>query len=131
MGRTRPHRARTDASVATTRADEQYPSDDMTLDHDLRRRDYSTPAELSAVLARAERALSLGSVERLEGPPTEVLREMLAAERAWQNLAAQGRAVRFGTGADGRVSIELTDSDGHALDELGPIGLFRLLKTAS
>ena len=103
----------------------------MSLDHTVRHRDYSVPAELSAVLARAERGLWSGSVERLEGPPTEVLREMLEAERAWQNLAAQGREVRFGTRADGRVSVELTDSAGHALDDLGPIGLFQLLKTAS
>jgi hypothetical protein len=36
--------------------------------------------------------------------------------------------VRFGTGADGRVSVELTDTAGHALDAIGPAGLFRLLE---
>ena len=45
---------------------------------------------------------------------------------------AQGREVRFGTRPDGRVSVELTDiASGRALDEIGPIGLFRLLNLAS
>jgi hypothetical protein len=94
-------------------------------------RNYRRRADLNAALARAQRAVHSGSVDALEGPPPEVLREMLEAERAWQNLAAQGREVRFGTGADGRVSVELTDTAGHALHDLGPIGLFRLLKTES
>ena len=58
-----------------------------------------------------------GSVVHLSGPPPEVQREMAAAALAWNDLAAQGREVRFGTGRDGRVSIELTDSrSGRALD---------------
>jgi len=71
-----------------------------------------------------------GSVVPFDGPPPEVQREMVQAERAWRNLAAQGREVRFEAQADGHVSIELTDSSGHALDTIGPIGLFRLLKLA-
>jgi hypothetical protein len=86
--------------------------------------------DLSEALARAEHARFSGSVESFEGPPPEVQREMVEAERAWNNLAAQGRAVRFGTGADGRVSVALTDSSGRPLDMIGPIGLFRLLKAA-
>jgi len=31
------------------------------------------------------------------------------------------------TSADGRVSVELTDATGNALDVIGPSGLFRLL----
>ena len=37
---------------------------------------------------------------------------LLAADLAWESLAAQGREVRFGRGKDGRVSIELTDRTG-------------------
>jgi len=89
------------------------------------------PRDLAAVLERAERALMMGSVVPFEGPPPEVRREMVEAERAGRNLEAQGREVRFEAHADGHVSIELTDSSGHAVDELGPIALFRLLKLAS
>ncbi len=83
---------------------------------------------LSVMLARVERAMHAGTVEELEGPPPEVKREMLAAERAWESLAAQGREVRFGTGEDGRVSIELTDHSGRAVDVIRADRLFRLLK---
>jgi hypothetical protein len=86
--------------------------------------------DLSAALARAERAFAAGGVTPLEGPPPEVQRELAQAERAWQRLAAQGREVRFGTGADGRVSVELTDMAGHRVEPIGPAGLFRLLKLA-
>jgi len=86
------------------------------------------PATLSETLARVEREMHEGSVEPLEGPPPEVKREMLAADRAWESLAAQGREVRFGTGEDGRVSIELTDRSGRAVDVIRADGLFRLLK---
>jgi hypothetical protein len=77
------------------------------------------------------RRLRFGSVERLEGPPPEVQREMAKAELASQNLAEQGREVRFETGADGRVSVELTDSAGRSVDVIGPAGLFRLLKLSA
>ena len=88
------------------------------------------PPSLSETLARVERAMHEGSVEPLEGPPPEVKREMLAADRAWESLAAQGREVRFGTGTDGRVSIELTDRSGRAVDVIRADRLFRLLKLA-
>ena len=88
------------------------------------------PVDLSEALARAERAFATGLVTAFEGPPPEVQREMAQAERAWQRLAAQGREVRFGTGADGRVSVELTDMAGHPVEPIGPIGLFRLLQAA-
>jgi len=92
--------------------------------------DSYVPANLSETLARVERAMHAGSVEQLEGPPPEVKREMLVAERAWESLAAQGREVRFGRGKDGRVSIELTDRTGRAVDVIRADGLFRLLKLA-
>ncbi len=56
---------------------------------------------------------------------------MLAAARVWQTLAAQGKELRFGQSADGRVSVELIDSSGRALDVIGPSGLFQLLQQAS
>ena len=72
-----------------------------------------------------------GSVQRFSGPPPEVQREMADAARAWSDLAAQGREVRFGTGPDGRVWIELTDSrSGRALRRIAPAGLFKLLNLA-
>jgi hypothetical protein len=92
--------------------------------------DTYVPPRLTEALARVERAMHDGAVEPLEGPPPEVRREMLAAERAWESLAAQGREVRFETGADGRVSIELTDRTGRALDVIRADRLFRLLKLA-
>lgn len=85
---------------------------------------------LMEALARAERAFAAGVVTPIGGPPPEVQREMAQAERAWQELAETGREVRFGTGADGRVSVELTDMAGHSLEPLGPVGLFRLLRLA-
>lgn len=92
--------------------------------------DTYVPSSLSETLARVERAMHEGSVEPLEGPPPEVKREMLAADRAWESLAAQGREVRFGTGKDGRVSIELTDRTGRAVGVIRADRLFRLLKLA-
>jgi hypothetical protein len=89
------------------------------------------PVDLSAALARAERADLRGTPAHFSGPPPEVQREMAEAARAWSDLAAQGREVRFGTGPDGRVSIELTDSrSGRALHALAPAGLFVLLGLA-
>src|SRR5579863_9556281 len=88
------------------------------------------PRSLSETLARVERELHEGSVEPLEGPPPEVKREMVAADEAWESLAAQGREVRFGRGKDGRVSIELTDRTGKAVDVIRADRLFRLLKLA-
>lgn len=104
----------------------------MSTDHEhIAAGDERGPRDLSEALARAERVIMNGSVVPFEGPPPEVQREMVEAQRAWRNLAAQGREVRFGTGADGRVSIELTDSAGDQVHHIGPVGLFRLLKLAS
>jgi hypothetical protein len=91
---------------------------------------HEPPLDLSEALARAERAFATGQVTAFEGPPPEVQREMAQAERAWQRLAAQGREVHFGTGADGRVSVELTDMAGRPVQPIGPVGLFRLLERA-
>jgi hypothetical protein len=87
--------------------------------------------DLSAALARAEHAIHRGAVVQFTGPPPEVQREMADAERLWRDLEAQGREVRFETRPDGHVSVALTDiASGRSLDEIGPIGLFRLLNPA-
>lgn len=88
-------------------------------------------AKRAAHAKRAQRTLMSVPAAPLDGPPPEVQREMLAAARMWQTLAAQGKELRFGQSADGRVSVELTDSSGHALDVIGPSGLFQLLQQAS
>ena len=88
-------------------------------------------AKRAAHAKRAQRALRIVPAAPLDGPPPEVQREMLAAARVWQTLAAQGKELRFGQSADGRVSVELTDSSGRALDVIGPSGLFQLLRQAS
>ncbi|HLW96942.1 MAG TPA: hypothetical protein VKS25_16330 [Solirubrobacteraceae bacterium] len=80
---------------------------------------------------RAKRAQGLLPRTRrgaLDGPPPEVQRELDAAARVSQTLAAEGKELRFGTDADGRVLVELTDSAGHEIDVIGPDGLFRLLQ---
>jgi hypothetical protein len=82
--------------------------------------------------ARAQRAQGLlASTRRAPldgGPPPEVQRELDAAARVTQVLADQDRELRFITGGDGRVSVELTDSAGHPLGVIGPSDLFALLK---
>ncbi|HVC85762.1 MAG TPA: hypothetical protein VNC12_10980 [Solirubrobacteraceae bacterium] len=88
-------------------------------------------AKRAANAKRAQRTLMSVPAAPLDGPPPEVQREMLAAARVWQTLAAQGKELRFGQSADGRVSVELTDTSGRALDVIGPSGLFRLLQQAS
>jgi hypothetical protein len=87
-----------------------------------------------ATLARARRAAHAKRAQRafwtpsvFDGPPPEVQREMVAAARAGETLAAEGKELRFGRSADGRVSVELTDTSGHPLDVIGPSGLFQLL----
>jgi hypothetical protein len=84
-------------------------------------------AKRAAQAKRAQRAISSSQAAALDGPPPEVQREMVAAARVWQALAAQGKELRFGRSADGRVSVELTDTSGRALDVIGPSGLFLLL----
>jgi hypothetical protein len=96
----------------------------------------SRTSAFGATLARARRTARSKRAQGLlvsrrrapfDGPPPEVQRELDAAARVSQMLAAQGRELRFVTSADGRVSVELTDAAGQALDVIGPSGLFRLL----
>ena len=88
-------------------------------------------AKRAAHAKRAQRRLMAVPAAPLDGPPPEVQREMVAAARVWQTLAAQGKELRFGQSTDGRVSVELIDSSGRALDVIGPSGLFQLLQQAS
>lgn len=88
-------------------------------------------AKRTARRMRARRDPSAPSTVTLDAPPPEVQREMAAAARASQMLAAQGKELRFGQGADGRVSVELIDGSGRPVDVIGPTGLFRLLQQAS
>jgi hypothetical protein len=88
-------------------------------------------AKRTARRMRARRALAPTSAARLDGPPPEVRREMADAARACQTLAAEGKELRFARAADGRVSVELTDGSGRALDVIGPSGLFALLAKAA
>jgi hypothetical protein len=85
-------------------------------------------ARRTARAKRAQGVLPRTSRRAIDGPPPEVQRELDAAARISQTLAAQGKELRFGTDADGRVSVELTDSAGHEIDVIGPDGLFRLLQ---
>jgi hypothetical protein len=88
-------------------------------------------ARRTARAKRAKGVLPRDTRGTLEGPPPEVQLELDAAARVCQTLAAQGKELRFGTGADGRVSVELTDSAGHEVDVIGTDGLFRLLQQQS
>jgi len=97
----------------------------------------SRSSAFGATLARARRTARtkraqglLVSTRRapLDGPPPELQRELEAAARVMELLAAQGQELRFVTAADGRVSVELTDSAGHQLSVIGPADLFRLLR---
>ena len=84
--------------------------------------------------ARSKRAQGLLASRRrvpTDGPPAELQRELDSAARVSQMLEAQGRELRFVTGADGRVLVELTDASGTALNVIGPSELFRLLAQSS
>jgi hypothetical protein len=85
-------------------------------------------ARSTARRMRARRPSEL-LVPALETPPPEVQRELAAAARACQTLAAQGKELRFDRSADGRVQVELIDVAGRPLD-LTPTGLFQLLQQA-
>jgi hypothetical protein len=85
-------------------------------------------AKSTARRMRARRPSGL-LVGTLETPPPEVQRELAAAARASQTLAAQGKELRFDRSADGRVQVELIDVSGRPLD-VTPTGLFKLLQQA-
>jgi hypothetical protein len=59
------------------------------------------------------------STEIPASPPPEVLDAIGAAARRYDELLAQGRELRFRTGADG-LAIELRDADGALLRTLRP-----------
>lgn len=56
-------------------------------------------------------------------PPPEVLEAMDAAARVARELHERGRELRFVTGDDGRLRIELRDLDGNVLRRIPPTEL--------
>jgi hypothetical protein len=88
-------------------------------------------ARRTARAKRAQGVLASAPPPPLGTPPPEVQRELAAAVLASQRLAAQGKELRFETGADGRVSVELTDTAGRPLGVLGPSALFQLIQQPS
>jgi flagellar protein FlaG len=63
-------------------------------------------------------AISSGVVP--DSPPPEVLDAIGAAGRAYQDLQAHGRELRFSTDGEQGVSVEVTDLDGNVLRTLSP-----------
>jgi flagellar protein FlaG len=64
-------------------------------------------------------AISPGEVP--DGPPPEVLDAVGAAARAYEELHAEGRELRFDLDADsGHVTVEVRDLDGHVLRTIPP-----------
>ncbi|MBB4661017.1 flagellar protein FlaG [Conexibacter arvalis] len=65
-----------------------------------------------------------------DSPPREVLDAMDAASRAYQQLRAQGRELRFSQDADsGRLTIEVRDLDGNLLRRIPPSKLLDVATT--
>jgi hypothetical protein len=56
-------------------------------------------------------------------PPPELRSEMLAAQRAFDELYARGRQLHFEM-QDGRVKIQLQDLKGNVVKEIPPSGIF-------
>jgi hypothetical protein len=79
-------------------------------------------AERSGAFADALRTETAG--DRLDAipasPPPELADELLAAQRALEEMRARGRELHFEM-ADGRVRIELRDLDGNVLREIPAI----------
>lgn len=64
-------------------------------------------------------AISSGRVP--DSPPPEVLDAIAAAGRAYQDLQAHGRELRFSNDdPHGRVNVEVTDLDGTVLRTISP-----------
>lgn len=72
--------------------------------------------------ARFAAALQTAGAARAaaDGPPEEVMAQVAAAARRCDELAAQGRAVRFDDAAPGRVRIEVRDDAGRVTEALTP-----------
>jgi hypothetical protein len=62
-----------------------------------------------SVLAASERTLAI-EVAR-SGPAPEVLEQIAAAGRIYDELRESGRELRFHVGQDGRVTIDLADTE--------------------
>jgi hypothetical protein len=74
---------------------------------------------MTSRFVRSARAARIRSDDIPASPPPEVLDAIAAAYAACERLAAAGRHVRFGVDdTTGRLSAELTDSEGVALRSL-------------
>ena len=87
------------------------------------------PTNFSAAPDRSPRHPRTSAVDAAEistgdiplSPPPEVLDAVDAAGRAYRELHANGRELRFavdGDGADGRVHVEVHDLDGNVLRQI-------------
>lgn len=64
-------------------------------------------------LAAAAQALGIEAGDA--GPPPKVLDEMAAAGRISRQLSESGHELRFLDGSQGRVTVELADSEGNTV----------------
>jgi hypothetical protein len=82
-----------------------------------------SPAPAAGETASATAPAPLGAAATVDAlpasPPPEVLDEMLAAQRAVQDLYERGRELHFEM-ADGNLRIELRDLDGNVLKTIPP-----------
>lgn len=79
----------------------------------------AAPRGKRAAAAADTAAISSGVVP--DSPPPEVLDAIGAAGRAYHDLHAQGRELRFSADGDGgRVNVEVHDLDGNVLQTISP-----------
>lgn len=79
----------------------------------------SEAATATQVTGSSEEAVALQTLP--SNPPPEVLSQMAGAARAYDELAAQGRELRFAQDASsGRTEIEVRDRAGNLLSRLSP-----------
>jgi hypothetical protein len=73
-------------------------------------------------LSASDRALTIaagrGSAPADGGPPAEVLDQIVAAGRISEKLSEDGTHVRFSTGRDQRVAVELLDTKSDTVSKL-------------
>jgi hypothetical protein len=68
-------------------------------------------------LSASDRALTIAA-DRGGGPPAEVLDQISAAGRISDKLRENGTYLRFSTGREGRVAIELLDTKSNTVSKL-------------
>jgi hypothetical protein len=68
-------------------------------------------------LSASDRALTIAA-DRGGGPPAEVLDQIAVAGRISEQLRENGTHLRFSTGREGRVTIELLDTKSNTVSKL-------------